>query len=321
MSSGAEEEKSNDCMESPGEDHGDLGNWNQGFVEEMGHVPSTCRHGNYENGILKPAIRYGKSDDDRQGSNHGAEVTASQRLHEKGRATPSDDADARIASLTPSKTGVKGRAIRVEDRRDETVLVMPSQTKFTGILKKLEFPSTVKRGVVTPGQPVTATKKLHFGGETPAEGLPGTVGENRRRVTFGGSAGRVVQPVIEENEGYTSEEGDVQASSVNSKHAGSTPFDRRLSSLFSKYAHDGGTPGHRGDDSEMLSEIKQDLSHEVSPKMHPHDNKITREYLAAALKRSLKNIELAKLKQSVRRCCHKMPWSCPWSCISPTWPW
>ena len=274
------------------------------------------------------------------------------------------------SSLTPSKSGVSGKAFRVSstakksshgesniesknledgERADEA-----PATKFQGILKKLEFhsqqsalpgQSTIVVGRDTLETPatqqlkMTATKKLMFGThsksgtETPTTnlqgavtGLPGTVGTTRRRVTFGGRVDGVSsrQPAIEERdekEFFASpergNEDDDALASVNSRHAGSTPFDKRLSALFTKYApttenegmsdialdvvdimyQDSTAPQsetveRRGDTMDLVERLAKSTPQGAT--VESAGDFVTREQLASALRRSLHYIEQSK---------------------------
>eukprot|EP00890_Picochlorum_soloecismus_P005483 jgi/Picsp_1/5936/NSC_03293-R1_---NA--- len=275
------------------------------------------------------------------------------------------------SSLTPSKSGVSGRAFRVsstakkgshggEDveskRAGDIEKDEAPATKFHGILKKLEFHS---RQSAVPGQSanvvgrdtletpaaqqlkMTATKKLMFGThsrsgtETPTTnlhgavtGLPGTVGTTRRRVTFGGRVDGVSsrQPAIEERDESSflaspercCEGGiDDAMASVNSRHAGSTPFDKRLSALFTKYAPTTENEGASDIALDVVDIMYQDSSEPTSEAIEKKGDGmnlverlakstpqgatvecggdfVTREQLASALRRSLHYIEQSK---------------------------
>lgn len=275
------------------------------------------------------------------------------------------------SSLTPSKSGVSGKAFRVSSTAKKGSHEVDSveheqaegiekdeapATKFQGILKKLEFHSQQS---ALPGQfanvggrdtqetpaaqqlKMTATKKLMFGThsrpgtETPTTnlhgavmGLPGTVGTTRRRVTFGGRVDGVSsrQPAIEERdessflespERYNEGDIDDAMASVNSRHAGSTPFDKRLSALFTKYAPTTESEGA----SDIALDVVDIMYQESSPLNSDSIEKkrdrmdlverlakstpqgattacggdfVTREQLASALRRSLHYIQQSK---------------------------
>lgn len=146
--------------------------------------------------------------------------------------------DTSTRCSTPTRSGVRGHALRLPAHFAKTphtkealqaAVNPPPTTAFKGILKTLT-------ASVLPG---TTTKQLRFelDGTTPAQ----------RRVTFDSST---VSPIaakphrlshVHYSPGPTILEDDEKTilaeypSSVNSANAGSTPYDKRLSSLFRKY--------------------------------------------------------------------------------------
>lgn len=221
------------------------------------------------------------------------------------------DWQAKNTSLTPQRSGLSGRAMRMQSHEkgeraegdsheSGSVVELDSapRTTFKGILKKLDFPSTVQ---ATPaGQtihaPMTATKRLTFtshlghtdrGRESSSWNTPlsstngrmvfGSLGAQmtmeRRRVTFGRVTDDDDGVIAEGDEGEEEHDADKDVChSVNSRNAGSTPFDKRLSSLFNRY-----TPSEEG----------SDIDHVIEHATEDSDGGITKDQLASALRRSL----------------------------------
>jgi hypothetical protein len=368
---------------------GGLPNWNDGILDELDSFPSeykgedTMAKGDEFGNVLENgrATTYQRCDAHRnrrvvQGALDEiaamSDDKSTQYMIGHGGAVVGDGKSPLVlnrqaeSSLTPSKSGVSGKAFRVsstakksshgdskvegehaEDiERDEA-----PATKFQGILKKLEFhsqqsalpgQSAIVMGRDTLETPatqqlkMTATKKLMFGTHSksgtetpttnlhgPVTGLPGTVGTTRRRVTFGGRVDGVSsrQPAIEERdekEFQASPERDYEdaLASVNSRHAGSTPFDKRLSALFTKYAPTTENEGASDIALDVVDIMYQDSS---APQYETVEGKgdrmdlverlakstpqgtvecagdfVTREQLASALRRSLHYIEQSK---------------------------
>lgn len=209
-------------------------------------------------------------------------------------------------SLTPS--GISGQAVRVPSRLAKTPGsaarngTAPPPTSFKGILKRLEF-SVAKS---------TTTKQLHF----PDDGMYTAVKSTPlvgRRVTFGGtdemnivndrgtadqssnflplpprrrSIHLAEQPgVIEEDEQEASQGGDsdedLEASgstgTVNSRNAGSTPFDRRLSALFAKYRYEDDTDKDDTDKDEFANDSGDNSDGSGNETEHQNEKFDTRE--------------------------------------------
>jgi hypothetical protein len=213
------------------------------------------------------------------------------------------------SSLTPGRTGLSGKAFRVPSRLANTPGAAKThgaaapQTKFHGILKKLQFsgvptsqpeekPAPIAAAVAVP---TTTTKRLQFefshtnhqSHETPLGatfyattasgatsavttavatttegGLPGGFKSSMRKVTFGGNTvspshnpprrssimvGFQTPSAIAEGASGDEDDNDEEDEdneeraiaggngTVNSRNAGATPFDRRLSALLFKY--------------------------------------------------------------------------------------
>lgn len=275
-----------------------LPNWNDGLSQELNMLPSG-------EGDRIDAVR----------SRVGVGATTLQpssdaigAFHWQG-----VDQGTKRKSLTPQKSGLSGRALRMQshggeekgehaegDSNASTVVELDSapRTTFKGILKKLDFPSTVQ---ATPaGQtmhaPMTATKRLTFtshlphaersGRDSSSWNTPlsstngrmvfGSLGSQmtleRRRVTFGRVTDDDDDVIAEGDEGEEQDAGEDVCFSVNSRNAGSTPFDKRLSSLFNRY-----TPSEEG----------EDIDHVIEHATEDADGVITKDQLASALRRSL----------------------------------
>ncbi|KAI8102949.1 hypothetical protein M9434_005740 [Picochlorum sp. BPE23] len=276
-----------------------LPNWNDGLSQELNMLPSG--EGDRIDAVRS---RVGVGATTRQPS---SDVIGA--FHWQG-----EDQGTKRKSLTPQKSGLSGRALRMQsshggEEKGEphgeggsdartTVVELDSapRTTFKGILKKLDFPSTAQ---ATPaGQtihaPMTATKRLTFtshlahaerGRDSSSWNTPlsstngqmvfGSLGSQmtleRRRVTFG----RVTDDddvIAEGDEGEEEHDDDVCPMSVNSRNAGSTPFDKRLSSLFNRY-----TPSEEG----------EEIDHVIEHATEDADGVITKDQLASALRRSL----------------------------------
>jgi hypothetical protein len=214
------------------------------------------------------------------------------------------------SSLTPGRIGLSGKAFRVPSRLANTPGAAKShgaaapQTKFHGILKKLQFstaaptapPEEEKSAAVpTAADPTTTTKRLqfeshtkHHSHQTPLAatflatgaaaaaatttaaaapttgGLHGGFKSSMRKVTFGGNTvspshnpprrssmmvGFQTPSAIAEGGSGDEDDDDEEEEdaatgavagngTVNSRNAGATPFDRRMSALLSKYEDD-----------------------------------------------------------------------------------
>ncbi|KAH7622870.1 hypothetical protein NADE_007739 [Nannochloris sp. 'desiccata'] len=200
-------------------------------------------------------------------------------------------------SLTPGRTGLSGKAFRVPTRLANTPGAAKShgaaapQTKFHGILKKLQFsaaPTGTEEKPAAPAiGPTTTTKRLQFeshskhhshqtpvgatflatgaaaattastaAAATTTGGLPGGFKSSMRKVTFGGNTVSPSHNPPRRNsvmvgfqtpsaiaEGGSSDEADEEEEeeadggngTVNSRNAGATPFDRRLTHLLFTY--------------------------------------------------------------------------------------
>lgn len=246
-----------------------LGNWNEGLFDEIDMIPSVSRGEYMSDG--------GITVDDVVGVATAFQPfsTGSGRNATSGRK-----------SLTPQKSGVRGSALRLmscekgprEDDHeiDEAPVTQQIQldsaprTRYTGILKKLEFcthsgthgkyMSTLQKVQETPSDQTipemsgrkTTSKRLLF------SSLPHKVAD--RRVTFGGVSIETPSPVYEEDK-----EGDRDSGthmSLSSLNAGSTPYSGNSSS------------------SRMLNR-----------QYEPVEDIITRDQLASALKKSLNFVD------------------------------
>ena len=160
-------------------------------------------------------------------------------------------------ALTPTRTGLTGRALRVPSRLANTPGAVgvdgtnPQPTKFKGILKKLQFSAVTIESTGPLYDPATTTKRLQFEGvqETPlGSSLPGTFGADTASPAHSrpgkpySTLFQTPEAIFEGESGEESEE-EVANGTVNSRNAGATPFDRRLSALFAKYSD-----GESGDD-------------------------------------------------------------------------
>lgn len=226
-----------DGSESPGQQHSttSLGNWNDGLFEEMDMIPSISRGTSSAECCITVDDVVGAS------TAYQPFLTDSEKLVTQGRK-----------SLTPQKSGVTGSALRLmscekgpndeemsEDGEEVQQVQLDSapRTRYTGILKKLEFSansgindkyvSTLRKADATPvGQTIpetlsgrtTTSKRLMFSSLAHK-------GPSGRRVTFGGVSVETPSTLYEEDD--MSSGGHMSLSSLN---AGSTPYSGRSTS-------------------------------------------------------------------------------------------
>jgi hypothetical protein len=241
-----------------------LGNWNDGLFDEIEMIPSVSRE--------KCGSEHRITVDDVVGASTAYQPFLTERQGTSGRR-----------SLTPQKSGVTGSAVRLMSCEKETqtedvtsgedglVVQLDSapRTRYTGILKKLEFPAhsgmsdmyaSHKQEATPVGQTIpdilsgrtTTSKRLMFS-SLPYKATTG------RRVTFGGVSVDTPSPLYEGVEEDDRDSGTHM--SLSSLNAGSTPFSGKSSSRM---------PGgcHASDES-----------------------MITRDQLASALKKSLNFVD------------------------------
>ena len=211
-----------------------LGNWNDGIFDEIEMIPSVSRG--------MSSAEFGITVDDVVGAS-----TAYQPFLTEGHVTSGR------RSLTPQKTGVTGSAIRLmsceKEPNDEGVsseegpgvqLDSAPRTRYTGILKKLEFSAhsgmndmyLTRKVEETPiGQTIpenvsgrtTTSKRLMF------SSLP-YKGTSSRRVTFGGVSVDTPSPLYEGEEQEEDNDSGTHMS-LSSLNAGSTPYSGRSSRM------------------------------------------------------------------------------------------
>ena len=257
-------------------------------------------------------------------------------------------------SLTPS--GISGQAVRVPSRLAKTPGsaaregIAPPPTSFKGILKRLEFSvakSTATKQLHFPDDAITTATKSQqqrtpycWSNKTGIRNILSSAGgvPTGRRVTFGGADEMDVPKMNvssvaehpntpstieeEEEEDEVDNDNDDLASStgtVNSKNAGSTPFDRRLSALFAKYRYDAeddakeedgcGNGNDRETAKTMESEelfgfdtkecIRQLVQLDVKEDEGKTENMV--KTLAQLLRRSLEDLNAAKAAENLER--------------------